>query len=132
VAKIKYKGAQIIFWDLGGQSKMRTIWERYYNSANAVVFVVDSSDADRWAEAKREFEGILAHEVGQTAAPVMVHCLACLSMRAGDAARARLHPGQQAGPARGPTSTGGERQATAGRERDGQGLRGERSLRVSY
>ena len=65
MAKIRYKGAQVVFWDLGGQSKMRSIWERYYNSADAVVFVVDSTDRIRLNEAKREVEGVIQHDVLQ-------------------------------------------------------------------
>ena len=63
IAKIKHMGAQIVFWDLGGQSKMRSIWERYYNAANGVIFVVDATDNGRLQEAKREFEGVLHHDV---------------------------------------------------------------------
>jgi GTPase SAR1 family protein len=31
---------------------MRTMWERYYSEANAVIFVVDSGDISRLEEAK--------------------------------------------------------------------------------
>ncbi|KZV91200.1 P-loop containing nucleoside triphosphate hydrolase protein [Exidia glandulosa HHB12029] len=30
-------------WDVAGQSKYRTLWERYCQGVNAIVFVVDSS-----------------------------------------------------------------------------------------
>jgi ADP-ribosylation factor related protein 1 len=52
LAKITYFGSQIILWDLGGQAKMRGIWEKYYDDADCVVFVVDSSDVGRLMEAK--------------------------------------------------------------------------------
>jgi GTPase SAR1 family protein len=55
VCRIRYKGAQIIFWDLGGQSKMRSMWEKYYLEANAVLYVVDSADLGRLEEAKESF-----------------------------------------------------------------------------
>merc|ERR1712150_60866 len=29
--------------DVGGQEKMRPLWERYYNDAHALIFVVDST-----------------------------------------------------------------------------------------
>jgi ADP-ribosylation factor related protein 1 len=32
LAKIIHLNTQIIIWDLGGQLKMRNIWERYYNT----------------------------------------------------------------------------------------------------
>ena len=31
---------------------MRSMWERYYSEANAVIFVVDSADVGRLEEAK--------------------------------------------------------------------------------
>lgn len=50
---------------------MRSIWERYYNSANAVVFVVDSTDRIRILEAKKELEGVIQHDVLQRV-PIVV------------------------------------------------------------
>jgi ADP-ribosylation factor related protein 1 len=52
LARIFYLGHQIVIWDLGGQIKMRNIWENYYQDANAIIFVVDSSDINRLEEAK--------------------------------------------------------------------------------
>eukprot|EP01035_Chromulina_nebulosa_P017822 gene17822-23433_t len=52
LAKINYQGSQVVIWDLGGQIKMRSIWEKYYDEANAVIFVIDSSDTNRFIEAK--------------------------------------------------------------------------------
>ena len=52
LAKINYKGTSVIIWDLGGQIKMRNIWERYYETAHAIIFVVDSADVGRLEEAK--------------------------------------------------------------------------------
>ena len=53
--RIKFRGAQIIFWDLGGQTKMRSMWEKYYLEANAVVYVIDAVDEGRLEEAKNAF-----------------------------------------------------------------------------
>eukprot|EP00607_Mallomonas_marina_P002261 CAMPEP_0182438908 /NCGR_PEP_ID=MMETSP1167-20130531/86098_1 /TAXON_ID=2988 /ORGANISM="Mallomonas Sp, Strain CCMP3275" /LENGTH=213 /DNA_ID=CAMNT_0024632459 /DNA_START=278 /DNA_END=918 /DNA_ORIENTATION=+ len=62
LAKIVYKGAQVIFWDLGGQSKMRVMWEKYYQEADAVVYVVDSQDLDRLEEAKLAYDATCDHD----------------------------------------------------------------------
>lgn len=35
---------------------MRSIWEKYYSEANAVVFVVDSADVERLEEAKLAYD----------------------------------------------------------------------------
>ncbi len=55
LARIQYRGNAMILWDLGGQLKMRNIWEKYYDDANAIVFVVDSADRGRLDEAKSTF-----------------------------------------------------------------------------
>ncbi|KAK3716977.1 ADP-ribosylation factor protein 3 [Vermiconidia calcicola] len=31
-------------WDVGGQHSLRGLWQSYYSSAHAIVFVIDSSD----------------------------------------------------------------------------------------
>mmetsp|Transcript_1343 Transcript_1343/g.2400 ORF Transcript_1343/g.2400 Transcript_1343/m.2400 type:complete len:234 (-) Transcript_1343:1508-2209(-) len=59
LAKIRYDGAQVIFWDLGGQSKMRAMWEKYYMEANAVIYVVDSANEARIEEARFAFDNML-------------------------------------------------------------------------
>ena len=59
LAKIRFGNSEVIFWDLGGQVKVRSIWERYYSEADAVVFVIDSGDVTRFEEAK------LAHNAGE-------------------------------------------------------------------
>ena len=58
LAKFKHKGTQVVLWDLGGQPKMRTLWERYYSEANTVVFVVDSTDTGRFQEAYAAFREV--------------------------------------------------------------------------
>ena len=34
---------QLIFWDLGGQPGLRSIWDKYYAESNAILYVVDAS-----------------------------------------------------------------------------------------
>jgi ADP-ribosylation factor related protein 1 len=35
--------APLIFWDLGGQAGLRSIWDKYYAESHAILYVVDSS-----------------------------------------------------------------------------------------
>lgn len=42
------KGQTFIVWDVGGQERLRPLWRTYIRQADAVLFVVDSSDRDRW------------------------------------------------------------------------------------
>ena len=44
----------IKLWDLGGQPRFRSMWERYCRGVQAIVYVVDSADADNIATAKSE------------------------------------------------------------------------------
>ncbi len=52
LARLFYQGMQVIMWDLGGQLKMRSLWERYYDEAHAIVFLVDATDVGRLEEAR--------------------------------------------------------------------------------
>ena len=71
LGKFKHKGTQVIMWDLGGQLKMRAIWERYYDEAQAVVFVVDAADPARLQEAKVAYDTACASPALQDV-PIMI------------------------------------------------------------
>lgn len=43
LAKINACGAKVRIMDLGGQIKMRPLWDRYYQDINAITFVIDVS-----------------------------------------------------------------------------------------
>lgn len=47
-------------WDLGGQHKIRPLWKYYYQGVDAIIFVVDSADRSRFAEAAEELHHLLA------------------------------------------------------------------------
>ncbi len=44
VSTINLPDMYLKIWDIGGQLTLRRLWQSYYKSAHAVVFVVDSSD----------------------------------------------------------------------------------------
>ena len=44
--KITKGGVTIKMWDLGGQPRFRSLWERYCRGVQAIVFVVDAADFD--------------------------------------------------------------------------------------
>ncbi|KAI0322037.1 Arl8a protein [Amylostereum chailletii] len=48
-------------WDVAGQPKFRSMWERYCNGVDAVVFVVDSTDHDKFETARFELHSLLSH-----------------------------------------------------------------------
>lgn len=48
--------------DVGGQDRLRDLWQHYYEGAHAIIFVVDSNDAGRFEEAKKQLSLILQEE----------------------------------------------------------------------
>ena len=50
-------------FDMSGQGKYRDMWQRYYESAEAIIFVVDASDQLRIRVAKNELDLLLEDEV---------------------------------------------------------------------
>lgn len=45
-----FKSINLKFWDLGGQRSLRTMWSRYYRSCHGIIFLIDSTDSDRFQE----------------------------------------------------------------------------------
>ena len=58
LAKVEKRRAKFIFWDVGGQPVLRKIWEKYYGQCNAVVFVVDGTNQQRFAEINQTLDKI--------------------------------------------------------------------------
>jgi ADP-ribosylation factor-like protein 8 len=58
--RVQKGGVTLKIWDLGGQARFRTMWERYCRGVSAVVFVVDAADAERFETARIELHDILA------------------------------------------------------------------------
>ncbi|EDO33866.1 predicted protein [Nematostella vectensis] len=48
-------------FDMSGQGKYRNLWEPYYKDAQAIIFVIDSSDKLRMCVAKDELDALLSH-----------------------------------------------------------------------
>lgn len=54
------KGSVTIkLWDIGGQPRFRSMWERYCRGVSAIVFVVDSSDRAAIDSSKIELESLV-------------------------------------------------------------------------
>lgn len=51
---------QIKLWDLGGQARFRDSWEKYCRDADAIVYVVDGSDATNMEAAKTQLHQLLS------------------------------------------------------------------------
>lgn len=62
VGKMDVANCRCIFWDVGGQDRLRSLWSNYYAEAHGMIFVVDSSDPGRFEEARLAFESVQQHE----------------------------------------------------------------------
>jgi len=61
IGRMEINNCRVIFWDLGGQVALRSIWDKYYSEAHGLIFVIDSADVDRFEEAKAAMEAIVDH-----------------------------------------------------------------------
>ena len=59
-------------FDLGGQEKLRKQWKTYLKKGNAVIFVIDAHDKERYLEMKDEFNSRVLPELGEK--PCIVVC----------------------------------------------------------
>ncbi|KAH3761505.1 ADPribosylation factor subfamily protein [Pelomyxa schiedti] len=54
VEVVEYKNVAWTVWDVGGEDKIRPLWRHYYMNTSAFIWVIDSGDPGRLAEAERE------------------------------------------------------------------------------
>ncbi len=59
---LKYKSNTINFWDIGGQTTIRSYWRNYFEETDGVIWVVDSSDKLRLNDCKDELHNLLKQE----------------------------------------------------------------------
>ncbi|XP_026121545.1 ADP-ribosylation factor-related protein 1-like isoform X2 [Carassius auratus] len=55
--------ARLMFWDLGGQEELQSLWDKYYAESHGVIYVIDSTDEERLNESKSAFEKMISSEV---------------------------------------------------------------------
>lgn len=60
VRKITKGRVTLKIWDIGGQPRFRTMWERYCRGVNAIVFVVDAADDAKLDAARNELHELVA------------------------------------------------------------------------
>ncbi|KAJ3276991.1 ADP-ribosylation factor-like protein 2 [Terramyces sp. JEL0728] len=63
IKTLEHKGYQINFWDVGGQSSIRSYWRNYFEQTDGLIWVVDSADRhDRMELCKKELHSLLQEE----------------------------------------------------------------------
>lgn len=68
---ITIEGKEYLFWDLGGQDKMRPLWKHYFEGSSGVIFVVDSADTSQFQTAKEQIHEV-AHAAQLKKVPIAV------------------------------------------------------------
>lgn len=56
---MEYKGLKFTVWDIGGQTKLRGMWHYYYENSDAIIYVLDTSDAERFEIAKETLQAVI-------------------------------------------------------------------------
>jgi ADP-ribosylation factor protein 1 len=59
VETLLYKNINLTVWDVGGQDKIRKLWRHYFTNTDAIIYVVDSNDRERLAEAREELQSLI-------------------------------------------------------------------------
>lgn len=55
IGTIDIYGVRLNFWDLGGQTELQSLWDKYYQESHGVIYVIDSNDRSRMDESKAVF-----------------------------------------------------------------------------
>ncbi|KAK2664859.1 hypothetical protein Ddye_003433 [Dipteronia dyeriana] len=58
--KVTKGNVTIKLWDLGGQPRFRSMWERYCRAVSAIVYVVDAADYENLSVSKCELHDLLS------------------------------------------------------------------------
>lgn len=69
--RIKVGSVTLKCWDLGGQPRFRSMWERYCRGVDAIIYVLDSADPDKFELAKKELHALMERETA-SGTPLLV------------------------------------------------------------
>ncbi|XP_015786378.1 ADP-ribosylation factor-like protein 8B-A [Tetranychus urticae] len=57
--KVTKGNVTIKIWDIGGQPRFRSMWERYCRGVNAIVYMVDAADHEKIEGSRNELHNLL-------------------------------------------------------------------------
>lgn len=60
--ELQIAGVSFKAFDLGGHEIARRVWKDYYAKVDAIVFLVDAADRERFPEAQKELNGLLSDD----------------------------------------------------------------------
>ena len=61
IGRFTINGVVAICWDVGGQLGLRQLWINYFEEVDAILFVMDSSDRQRFTEASAALDSALSN-----------------------------------------------------------------------
>merc|ERR1712039_804294 len=73
IKSLVHEGFKLNVWDIGGQKTIRPYWSNYFESSDALVYVIDSSDERRLEESGAELKELLAEDKLANI-PLLVFC----------------------------------------------------------
>ena len=63
IRNFEMKGSILNVWDIGGEKGLRPYWNTYCDECDGCMFVIDTSDSDRFGESCDELMNILDEDV---------------------------------------------------------------------
>ncbi|KAG1672716.1 hypothetical protein FOA52_005194 [Chlamydomonas sp. UWO 241] len=62
IKSLQKDGFNLNIWDIGGQRSIRPYWRNYFDSTDALIYVIDSADKNRLQESGIELSQLLEEE----------------------------------------------------------------------
>ncbi|XP_064484922.1 ADP-ribosylation factor-like protein 2 [Ornithodoros turicata] len=62
IKTLEHRGFKMNMWDVGGQKSLRAYWRNYFESTEAIIWVVDSSDRRRLQDCRDELRSVICEE----------------------------------------------------------------------
>lgn len=62
IKTLQHENVKLNVWDIGGQKTIRPYWSNYFDSSDALVYVVDSGDRRRLEESAKELSDLLGED----------------------------------------------------------------------
>uniref|UniRef100_A0A1I8HGF0 small monomeric GTPase n=1 Tax=Macrostomum lignano TaxID=282301 RepID=A0A1I8HGF0_9PLAT len=58
--EFSFGGIYFTAFDVGGHEQVRKVWRTYFPAVDAIIFIVDASDHQRFSEARAELDSLLS------------------------------------------------------------------------
>jgi len=62
IKSVQTQGFKLNVWDIGGQRRIRPYWRNYFENTDILIYVIDSTDRNRFEETGEELTELLEDE----------------------------------------------------------------------